>query len=50
MTKEEALEALSRIFDYCEEIDCHLPEEEQTGYCMLKDILALRKYILGETE
>lgn len=50
MTKEEALEALDRILNYCEEIDLHLPEEEQTGYCMFKDIITLRRYILGETE
>jgi hypothetical protein len=50
MTKEEALEALDRIFNYCEEIDCHLPKEERTGYVMYGDYMAIRNYILGETE
>ena len=50
MTKEEALEALERLFNYCEEIDCHLPKEERTGYVMYGDYKELKKYILGETE
>ena len=50
MTKAEALEALERIFNYCEEIDCHLPKEERTGYVMYGDYRALKHYILGETE
>lgn len=50
MTKEEALEALERILNYCEEIDCHLPKEERTGYVMYGDYRAIKDYILGETE
>ena len=50
MTKEEALEALDRIFNYCEEIDCHLPKEERTGYIMYGDYRAIRDYLLGEEE
>lgn len=45
MTVKEANEALDRLFDYCEEIDNHIPEEERTGYAMLPDIQALRKFI-----
>lgn len=50
MSKEEALEALDRIYNYCEEIDCHLPKEERTGYVMYGDYRALKNYILGDTE
>ena len=32
MDKKQALEAMERIFNYCEEIDLHLPEDERTGY------------------
>ena len=45
MTKEEAIKTLDRIFNYCEEIDYHLPKEEQTGYKMLPDINAVKEYI-----
>ena len=38
----KALEALDRIFNYCEEIDLHIPEEEQTGYSMNDDIEIIR--------
>lgn len=57
MSREEALEALERIFNYCEEIDLHLPEgdPDRTGYNMAEDVIALRQYILfdekrGDTE
>ena len=50
MKKEEALEALDRIFNYCEEIDWHLPKEERTGYEMYDDYVAIREYILGVGE
>lgn len=48
MSKEEALEALERLFNYCEEIDLHLPEgdPDRTGYNMVDDVNALRHYIL----
>ena len=39
----KALEALSRIFNYCEEIDNNIPEEERTGYNMLDDIDIIRR-------
>lgn len=34
----KALEAMDRIFNYCEEIDNHITEEERTGYKMLPDV------------
>lgn len=34
-----------RIFNYCEEIDLNLPEEERTGYNMLKDIELLYEVV-----
>ena len=39
----KALEALDRIFNYCEEIDLHIPEEEQTGYSMNDDVAIIRE-------
>ena len=45
MTKEEAKETLSRINNFCEEVDYSLPDNEKTGYKMLPDILALHRYI-----
>ena len=43
--KTEALNALDRIFDNCEEIDKCLPTNERTGYKMLPDVEKIRKYI-----
>lgn len=45
MTQEEAIKTVDRIFNYCEEIDSHLPENEQTGYDMYPDIRAVIEYI-----
>ena len=42
---EEALEAISRILNYCEEIDTHLPEEEKSGYKMWNDYVVVRDFI-----
>ncbi len=39
----KALEALDRIFNYCEEIDLHIPEKEQTGYSMNDDVAIIRE-------
>lgn len=39
----KALKALDRIFNYCEEIDLHIPKEEQIGYDMLVDINIIRE-------
>jgi len=44
----KALEALDRIFNYCEEIDLHIPEEEQTGYDMLVDINIIRETLINQ--
>ena len=49
-TKEalKALEALDRIFNFCEEIDLHLSEDDpdRTGYQMLPDIQLIRECLL----
>lgn len=42
---QKAIEALDRIFDNCEEIDLHLPEEEKSGYKMLPDINFIHSYL-----
>ena len=44
----KALEALDRIFNYCEEIDLHIPKEEQTGYDMLVDINIIREALVNQ--
>lgn len=48
MDKEQALEAMERIFNYCEEIDLHIPEDERTGYNMLPDVQLVERYILSK--
>lgn len=47
MGKKQALEAMERIFNYCEEIDLHIPENERTGYDMLPDVQLVERYILS---
>lgn len=47
MDKKQALEAMERIFNYCEEIDLHLPEDERTVYNMLPDVHLVERYILS---
>ena len=44
----KALEALDRIFNYCEEIDLHIPKEEQVGYDMLVDINIIREALIKQ--
>lgn len=44
----KALEALDRIFNYCEEIDLHIPEEEKIGYDMLVDINIIREALINQ--
>lgn len=44
----KALEALDRIFNYCEEIDLHIPKEEQIGYDMLVDINIIREALINQ--
>lgn len=50
MDKKQALEAMERIFNYCEEIDLHIPENERTGYEMLPDVQLVKRYILSKEE
>lgn len=50
MTQDKAIKTVDRIFNYCEEIDCHLPEDEQTGYKMYPDIIAVMEYIRNTPE
>ena len=47
MTQElrEAIDALDRISNYCEEIDHHIPEEERTGYKMNPDVLKILTFL-----
>ena len=42
---KDVREVASRIFNYCEEIDLHIPEEERTGYDMLPDIWKLSEIV-----
>ena len=42
---EEVEKITDRISNYCEEIDYHIPKEEQTGYRMLDDIFKLREIV-----
>ena len=46
----QALEVLDRVWNYCEEIDNHLPFEEKTGYRMIDDMNLLRNYISSSTK
>ena len=46
ISRDEALKAVDDIFNYCEEIDNSLPENERSGYKMLPDIHKIRKYII----
>lgn len=50
MDKKQALEAMERIFNYCEEIDLHIPEDERTGYKMLPDVQLVERYILSKDD
>ena len=45
MSEKGILKKIDDIFNYCEEIDNHLPKEEQTGYEMLPDIFYIRKEV-----
>lgn len=42
---QEAIDALDRIWNYCEEIDYSLPDNEKTGYKMLPDVTIIRNYL-----
>lgn len=41
----EVNEVLDRLFNFCEEIDLNLPEDERTGYKMLDDIQTIRDIV-----
>ena len=45
MSEKGILKKIDDIFNYCEEIDNHLPKEEQTGYNMLPDIFYIQKEV-----
>ena len=45
MSDKGILKKIDDIFNYCEEIDNHLPKEEQTGYRMLPDIFYIQKEV-----
>lgn len=47
MEKEraEAIDALGRIHNYCEEIDHHCPEEQRTGYKMYPDVMKIFDFL-----
>ena len=45
MREKGILKKIDDIFNYCEEIDNHLPKEEQTGYRMLPDIFYIQKEV-----
>lgn len=44
-TVEDALDALERIFNYCEEIDNNIPKDERTGYNMLPDVFVIQEVL-----
>lgn len=50
ISKDEAIKALDRIWNFCEEIDFHLTPEERTGYKMLPDYQTVRKYLEEDPE
>lgn len=45
--RQAAIDALDRIFDRCEEIEAHLPEDDpdRTGYKMFPDYMIVWKYL-----
>jgi hypothetical protein len=47
VSRQEAIDALERIFDRCEEIEAHLPEgdPDRVGYKMYPDWLKVWKYL-----
>lgn len=47
ISRQEAIEALERIFDQCEEIEAHLPDgdPDKTGYKMFPDYMTVCKYL-----
>lgn len=52
ITREDALNAINRIWDKCEEIEAHFPEgdPDKTGYKMIADYLTVLKYLSAQPE
>lgn len=52
ITREDALNAINRIWDRCEEIEAHIPEgdPDKTGYKMIADYLTVWKYLSAQPE
>lgn len=50
MNKSKAQKSLDRLFNYCEEIDNHLPVNEKAHYIMLPDVLELQRFINNTVE
>jgi hypothetical protein len=44
---KQVCEIADRIYNYCEEIDYHIPENERSGYKMLPDILKIHELLKG---
>ena len=44
---DQVISALERLNNYCEEIDYHLPIEEQTGYQMFPDYMIIWQYLMS---
>ena len=47
ISRQQAIDAIDRIFDRCEEIEAHLPEDDpdRTGYKMFPDYMIVWKYL-----
>lgn len=52
ISRQEALNALQRIFNQCEEIESHLPKDDpdRTGYKMYPDYLTVWNYLHQQEE
>ena len=46
--KRVAIYALERIYNFCEEIDNHLPENKKTRFEMLRDYHIIKKYLMSD--
>ena len=47
---KEMIKSLDNIFNYCEEIDNNLPEEDKTGYKMFNDYIFIKHGLLTVLE
>ena len=50
ISRQDAIDALERLFDRCEEIEAHLPDgdKDKTGYKMFPDYMTVWKYLLQD--